>query len=89
MSQKTAAVTVIDRVARSRRFAQHGLPACPGTGKVRYRDHAQAGFALAGMRALQLVAQARELETRRREARVYQCGACGGWHTTSQKLFAA
>ena len=90
--KKQTAVSAIDgigRDGRSRRFARHGLPVCPMSGKVRFRDQAQAGFALEGMRALRLEAEARELETRRREKRVYQCGACRGWHTTSQELAAA
>jgi hypothetical protein len=88
MTQPKAAPMYMTRTARSRRFAQHELPTCPRSGKVRYRDHAQARFALSGMRALRLAAEANGVESARQEVRVYQCGMCDGWHATSQALAA-
>lgn len=50
---------------------------CPKTGKIRYRDEKSAQL---------VVNRAKPRDGRPVPVRVYWCGQCGGWHTTSQEL---
>jgi len=55
---------------------------CPLTGKRRYADSELAKDALAS--TIYVRRKNSELDSKRREARIYMCRACWGWHLTSQ-----
>ncbi len=55
------------------------MTATCATGKIRYPDEAAAKVALVSART----AAALRKQANRREARVYQCPHCDGWHLTS------
>jgi len=57
---------------------------CRVTGKRRFRDHRHAVEALHAASNARTRAEEIGLTTRRQERRTYFCGACGGWHLTSQ-----
>lgn len=57
---------------------------CVPTGKRRFRDHDEAVAALHSACNSRTAAAHCGTTTRRRETRAYQCGACNGWHLTSQ-----
>ena len=61
----------------------HRLPKCEATGKVRYRDHAQANDGLVSAKEWRKRSEAEGRASRRREARSYKCPDCRGWHSTS------
>lgn len=85
---KTTTAATVHHLFRPSRFSRHELPTCVHTGKIRYRDQDQAGYALAQMRSAKTRAEVAGRKSRRREARTYPCGGCGGWHATSQALAA-
>lgn len=60
------------------------MHACEETGKLRYRDWAQAQEALLAAVWDRQTAQAHNVASHRREVRAYPCGRCNGWHLTSQ-----
>ena len=61
----------------------HRLPTCSATGKVRYRDHAQASDGMQSAKEARSRDERAGITSRRREARSYKCSECGGWHNTS------
>jgi len=61
----------------------HRLPTCSATGKVRYRDHAQASDGLESAKEARIRDERAGKVSRRREPRSYKCPDCGGWHNTS------
>lgn len=65
-------------------IGRHRLPHCPTSGKVRYRDHAQASDGLRSAKEARLRQQSAGVESRRRETRSYKCPDCRGWHNTSR-----
>ncbi len=84
MSHRNHKRTQEARRSRFPRFSE--LDHCSGDrDKVRYRDKKMAIQFLHSFQnkaAVQIV----ELgHTNRKECRVYQCGTCKGWHTTSQR----
>lgn len=66
-----------------RRRRHHHWPRCPYSGKVRFREHADATEALRNARRTILAAARDDVPTTHRETRSYKC-RCGGWHLTSQ-----
>lgn len=64
-------------------IGKHNLPTCPDTGKVRYRDRAQASEGLRSAKWRRLHDVADGVDSRRRETRSYKCPECSGWHNTS------
>jgi hypothetical protein len=57
---------------------------CGGSGKRRFRDHAEAVAALHCAQNSRQWAARDGMITRRREIRSYRCPMCNGWHLTSQ-----
>lgn len=72
-----------DRTSRRKRLIEHQLPLCPASGKVRFRERAQAQVALRLSLWEQTNAGRAGMTTRRRETRAYRCADCSGWHLTS------
>ena len=62
---------------------KHACPVCPESGKIRYRDHKQAGDALRSAKWRRRIDDLVGVDSRRNEARAYKCADCKGWHTTS------
>jgi hypothetical protein len=58
---------------------------CPVTGKVRYRDHAEAVTALHRVLSIRRLHNG-PVPCARRERRGYGCHFCKGWHLTSQPM---
>ena len=67
-----------------RRGARHRFPVCPFSGKVRLGEPKDVRLALRDIRRHAAAAALTGVESHRKECRGYRCGACRGWHLTSQ-----
>lgn len=64
-------------------IGKYSPPVCAASGKLRFRDQHQASDALSSAKWKRRYDEFSGVESRRKEARTYQCAHCGGWHLTS------
>lgn len=83
--RETGAVKRRRRASSS--IKRHRVTDCPETGKRRYRDARQAKDALRSARETRQLDAQFGRETRRSEARAYQCPACLGRHLTHLRIW--